>query len=251
MEPLKKEKFFQAVQEAQMILVGIGREFAPDPGISQDQKELQLYKESAALEEISSGEEIFQAYAKLAKLLGHKPYFIVTLNTDGWIWRTELNPECVVAPCGDLRKMQCSEHIVEAAPIRDRVLEEVLRLGKDASQAQILDTLQRTARCPKCGKPLVFHTVEQEGYLEEGYLPQWEKYRKWLQATLNRKLCILELGVGFEYPQVIRWPFEKTAFYNKKASLIRINERFPQIPEKLSERAFSLGRSPVSFLNEL
>ncbi len=251
MEKMKKEELLSVVKDAQMILVGIGREFSMVQKASGEKKELALYQESLAAESLPPEDGLFQAYEKLAKLLGHKPYFIVTLNADGLIWRTSLDSSCIVAPCGDLRKMQCGEHIVEAAPIRDQVLEAVRESAEAGQEAQIREQIEKLARCPICGKPLVFHTVEQRGYMEEGYLPQWEKYRKWLQATLNRKLCILELGVGFEYPQVIRWPFEKTAFYNKKAALIRICARFPQIPEELSERSFSLGTSPVSFLNKL
>ena len=52
--------------------------------------------------------------------------------------------------------------------------------------------------------------------MEEGYQKQWEKYTKWLQGTLNKKLCILELGVELNLPSIIRWPFEKWHFIIKR-----------------------------------
>ena len=45
----------------------------------------------------------------------------------------------------------------------------------------------------------------------------FERYLHWLGFTLNQKLCILELGVGFVQPQVIRFPFEKTCYFNQKS----------------------------------
>ena len=57
---------------------------------------------------------------------------------------------------------------------------------------------------------------------------QWNSYLNWLSGTLNHRLCILELGVCFSAPQVIRWPIEKTAQFHLKSFLIRINEKFPQ-----------------------
>ncbi len=153
---------------------------------------------------------------------------------DGLIYRTGFDPDRIVSPCGNLQKMQCGTHIVEAGEIRDRVLRE----NSTAS-----------AVCPECGQPLQFHTIRTAGYLEEGYLPQWEKYKLWLSGTLNKKLCVLELGVGFAFPQVIRWPFEKTVLYNQKAFFIRINEQFPQIDETIADRAVSVPENPVSFFN--
>lgn len=96
--------------------------------------------------------------------------------------------------------------------------------------------VSKYAVCPTCGAPLNFHTIANPDYLENGYLPQWEHYKKWLTATLNKKLCILELGVDFTFPQVIRFPFEKTAFYNKKAVFVRVNSRFPQLEQSWRPR---------------
>ena len=102
--------------------------------------------------------------------------------------------------------------------------------------------------CPICQKEAKMNIVKTEGYLEEGYLPDWERYRKWLSCTLNKKLCILELGVGFQYPSVIRWPFEKTAFLNNKASFVRVNSKFFQLSEELKGKAISIPQNPLVLL---
>ena len=79
-------------------------------------------------------------------------------------------------------------------------------------------------------------------------MADWERYRKWLSCTLNKKLCILELGVGFQYPSVIRWPFEKTAFLNNKASFVRVNSKFFQLSEELKGKAISIPQNPLVLL---
>lgn len=83
---------------------------------------------------------------------------------------------------------------------------------------------------------------------EQSSQEQWNAYLNWLTATLNHKLCILELGVGFSAPQIIRWPFEKTALYNFKSTLIRINEKFPQLPQEIAERGISFSGNAVKLL---
>lgn len=224
----------EIIDGSEMILVGIGEELSPQ--FEGEQGPMEPYYRSRFYEKIGGEHEIFQAYSGLRKLLGEKAYFVVTMNTDDLIRRSGLEGERIVAPCGSMEKMQCTEHIVDAGKIREKVLE-----AGDVSLAV----------CPICGRPLQFHTVAADGYLEAGYLPQWEKYTRWLQNTLNRKLCILELGVGFRYPQVIRFPFEKTAYYNKKASLLRVSSRFPQLPAELGARGISVPMKPQEFLKDI
>lgn len=76
----------------------------------------------------------------------------------------------------------------------------------------------------------------------------WEKYLHWLSFTLNQKLCVLELGVGFKNPDVIRFPFEKVAYFNQKSRYIRMNEKFPQLSAEIADRGISIKENPVMFL---
>ena len=59
-----------------------------------------------------------------------------------------------------------------------------------------------------CGSDRTGNVITNGHYDESGYLPQWKAYQTWLGNTLNRELVILELGVGFEYPSVLRFPDE-------------------------------------------
>ncbi len=77
-------------------------------------------------------------------------------------------------------------------------------------------------------------TVPLDVSLTEG---EWEAYLKWLSFTLNKRTFILELGEDILHPNVIRWPFERTAGINEKAYLCRINKKLPQITEELAQKA--------------
>ena len=101
-----------------------------------------------------------------------------------------------------------------------------------------------------CGSDAAGNVVADEEYDESMYLPQWEVYTKWLQNTLNHKLCILELGVGFAYPSVIRFPFEKIAYFNQKARLVRVHSEFAQLTPEIRERSLSVTMSPIKLLTE-
>lgn len=48
----------------------------------------------------------------------------------------------------------------------------------------------------------------------------------------DRNLVFLELGVGFNTPTIIRYPFEQMTYNNPNTTLIRLNRDYPQaIPE--------------------
>lgn len=239
-------EIYEKIKEADMLLIGIGRELAAKAEPVEGDAELIPFFQSRYFSEIPQENALLQGYDTLRKLAGAKPYFVVTLNTDDLIWRSKLEDDLIVAPCGSMGKLQCREHIIDAAEIRERVLEDTRLEGGTLTGGHI-----ERAVCPECGQPLQFHTIEREGYLEEGYLPQWNRYTKWLSCTLNRKLVILELGADFSFPQVIRWPFEKAAMYNQKAVLIRVGNNFPQIPQELAERGISIAQEPLAFLKKL
>lgn len=83
---------------------------------------------------------------------------------------------------------------------------------------------------------------------EEDYMKRWDMYTKWLGGTLSHSICVLELGVLINYPNIIRWPFEKIAFLNQKAAFIRINKRLPQLSEDISDKGMSVEQNGVDFL---
>ena len=170
------------------------------------------------------------SYDDLYEILKDRDYFIVTTNVDARIYQSALDPSRIVAPCGNETWRQCSKSCTK----------DIWEPG------EILDDI-----CPHCHAPLTGNTIEAENYIEEGYLPQWEAYKQWLTGTLNRKLVILELGVSFKAPTVIRWPFEKSAFFNQKSYFYRVNEKFYQITEELKERACGVQENSVEFIRKL
>lgn len=207
----------------------------PEADAAKEPKTMKERLESAEKILIGLGEEwaddgkkdLKAAYEALSLLLKGKDYFIVTMNTDGLILDSGLERDRIVAPCGNKNWFQCehacTKDIWEAGEIAD-------------------------GKCPHCGAPLISNTIEAETYIEEGYLPQWNAYTKWLAGTLNRHLLVMELGVGFKLPNVIRWPFEKTAFFNKKAYMYRVNGTLYQISEELKEKAEGICEDSVEFV---
>lgn len=174
-----------------------------------------------------AGKELEAAYQALYSLIEGKDYFIITTVTDGLIRESALDQGRITAPCGNEQWKQCSKACTK----------DIWEPG------EVSDGL-----CPHCGAPLTGNTIFAKTYIEEGYLPQWNAYQEWLGRTLNRELLAIELGEGFLLPKLIRWPFEKTVFFNKKAHMYRVNETFAQVSEDIGERSVSVQADSVEFV---
>lgn len=174
--------------------------------------------------------DVNDVYGKLAELTEGKDFFLVTTVTDAGIFESGIDAARIAAPCGNETWRQCSRSCTKDIWEPGEVPEDI---------------------CPHCGAPLTGNTIKAEAYIEEGYLPQWNKYTAWLAGTLNKRLLILELGVGFDTPTVIRWPFEKTVSLNKKARMYRIHGKFAQLSAEIGGAAVSVSENSVEYLRKL
>lgn len=245
------------LEDAEMVLVGIGEDFDStekqiltsetyrkwEARIPEEKQWMLPFVYRKTAEEHNCE----QAYVNLGKLLEKKNYFIVSLKTDDLIYKEKfaLKADRIVTPCGGTRMLQCEENCSKKVyDIPAELSEQLEKSWNGGGSFASIDNV----KCPECGKNLVFNRVGEAAYCEEGYLPMWGKYMKWLQGTLNRRLCILELGVGLKYPSVIRWPFEKTAFFNQKACLFRVHHKLYQLTEELNGKGYAVGEEPADFL---
>lgn len=226
------------LKDVDMVLVGVGEDFQDRfTNISvADNKNVTVLEEYKRSKYLNSLEEdaVIEAYKNLEKLIEGKNYFVITLCTDDKIFKTNINSERIVAPCGSYFCLQCEEVCSE-----DIYPLEMYKTELENGEEPI---------CPRCGKKLIVNHIGAKKYSEEGYLKKWNLYMKWLQGSLNKKICVIELGVGMKYPTVIRWPFEKVAFINNKAKFVRVHEQLYQLTEDLKEKGISVQENPIDFL---
>ena len=247
----------EKIAASDMVLVGIGEDFGcKEKKIFECEEYHKFFEELNEENEwispylyakLAEREIDMEAYRNLGKLLVGKNYFLLSLRMDDLVYKKDLGLEKdrIVTPCGGIRKLQCEENC------NDKVYDVPENLKNDFEQilqGNLNDKEITGLKCPDCGKRLIFNRIGMQQYCEADYLPNWEKYTKWLQGTLNRNLCIIELGVGMKYPSVIRWPFEKMAFFNQKATIFRVHSKLYQLTEEIDEKGYSVAQDPIEFL---
>lgn len=228
------------IESVDIVLIGIGEAFERKDSELETEAYKILQKEEpllAGFERLKYWKEhpdtkVIDAYNRLFELVKDKDYFVVTTCMDDRIYASDFPEEKITAPCGTWRYLQCSENCTEELlPVSDRMIQA-----------------KQKVFCPYCESKAVFNQVTVEKYNENGYMAGWVAYRNWLQRTINRKVCVLELGVGMKYPTIIRWPFEKIAFCNQKASFVRVHKTLFQLSEELHGKGNSIEADPIEFL---
>lgn len=252
-------ELYESVQNAEMVLVGLGEGFQYDwSALTQDRRYREIeteigdnkermwiipFLQKMVLQQFRD-DKWSRAYKNLKNMLEGKNYFIISLCMDDYIYGAGFKENRIVTPCGGFRKMQCDNNCSHTlADIPQESYNAVLQYyRKELPVGAIREPL-----CDRCGSKLRFNQLGVTKYAEEGYLEQWNQYTKWLQGTVNKNLCVLELGVGMEYPTVIRFPFEKIVFFNKKAFLYRVHPMIYQIGEQIDGRGRSVNAEPIEY----
>lgn len=262
---METEEILAGIKSSDMVLVGLGEDF-DDTMRLRDCPEYVRGKEllqesghhwlipawneycSARLEDIVS-----PVLEKLAGILADKNYFVIATATDSRINRAPWKKDRLVMPCGTAGRKQCvsdCSHMAEDLTAEERERLKVSFEELFAGHITAGGTME-LARCRQCGAAMVLNNVFAEDYNEQGYAEQWQLYTKWLQGTLNRRLFVLELGVGMRFPSVVRWPFEKIVYFNDKAVFIRVNEKLYQMTEELSGKGWGIPKNAIAWLERL
>jgi NAD-dependent SIR2 family protein deacetylase len=78
-------------------------------------------------------------------------------------------------------------------------------------------------KCPLCGDYLVPCLRVDSNFVEEPFMKNKQAYLDFVNFHLDKKLVLLELGVGFNTPVIIKYPFEDLANTFSNISLVRVN----------------------------
>lgn len=250
----------EKIAEAEFVLVGIGEEWQVSVDeMLQNQMFSEIYQKLEAENRLEEGlpflmkwyygreipKRLEVAYDNLHELLEGKNYFIVSATMDTYLSKFQFQENRYVNPCGNFTYLQCDMGCQDKLIPCDDFIDDM-----EAYLEQLCgkDGLSLVAR-HECGEALVFNNLYAKKYLENGYLEKWNIYMKWLQGTVNRRLVLLELGVGLQFPTVIRWPFEKAVMYNQKAVLFRIHEKLPMLTADIAKQGYSCHKNSVDVIS--
>lgn len=191
--------------------------------------------------------ELLKTYSLLYELVKDKNHFIISTNADGQFEKSDFSSEKIFAPQGDYSFFQCSD------PCSGEIyhnIDMVKNMMDNMISPYEIDK-KDIPICPKCSKPLVPNLRSDSTFVEKPHLKNIEKYENFINENRGKKLLLLELGVGYNSPGVIRYPFEIKALELENTRFVRVNKSDPQISPNLKNRAISSKEDITAMLEKL
>ena len=95
--------------------------------------------------------------------------------------------------------------------------------------------------------------LRKDGYFvqDSAWYEAERNFSEFVTNAMDSKLVLLELGVGFNTPTIIRFPFEKMTREHDNITLIRLNLNQAVIPESLGSRVIGINADMVDSINDI
>lgn len=186
-------------------------------------------------------------YEKLFEMVKDKNYFVLTTNVDHQFQKAGFQNERIFATQGDYGRIQCMKGCHPKTYDAVSMFTQMNQAQKDCKIPSYM-----VPRCPVCGSPMAMNLRCDQYFVEdEAWNQAAENYGRYLKQLKKGNVLLLELGVGFNTPSIIRFPFEKMVRENKNVNLVRLNLDEAVIPESFGKRGIGINRDLCESLDDI
>ena len=186
-------------------------------------------------------------YETLLKLVADKDYFVITTNVDHCFQKAGFDKKRLFYTQGDYGLFQCSEPCCQETFENETAIREMVRRQEDMKVPTEL-----LPACPHCGKPLTMNLRSDNKFVEdEGWHRAAERYENFLRTHAGQKILFLELGIGYNTPVIIKYPFWQMTAKNPNAIYACINQGQAVCPQEIQRQAICINIDLGNALQEL
>ena len=186
-------------------------------------------------------------YGDLLRLVREKDYFVLTTNVDHCFQKAGFDKKRLFYTQGDYGLWQCS------GPCRSETYdnEAAVRAMRESESNMHVPTALLPV-CPHCGRPLTMNLRADDKFVEdEGWHRAAERYADFLRTRGGQHILLLELGVGYNTPVIIKFPFWQMTKQNPKAVYACINTGDAVCPRDIEKQAICIDADIAEVLRKL
>ena len=186
-------------------------------------------------------------YQNLLDLIREKDYFVLTTNVDHCFQKAGFDKKRLFYTQGDYGLFQCSEPCRQETWDNEKIVREMM---EKQNNTRIPSDL--IPRCPNCGKPVSMNLRADDKFVEDqGWHIAAEKYQNFLESHENQEILFLELGVGFNTPGIIKYPFWRMVYNHPKAIYACVNHGEADAPREIAKRSICINGDIGEILNQI
>ena len=186
-------------------------------------------------------------YNDLLKLVQNKDYFVITTNVDHCFQKAGFDKKRLFYTQGDYGLFQCSEPCCQETFDNEAVIREMVK-----RQENMKVPTEMLPVCPHCGKPMTMNLRADDKFAEdEGWHRAAERYENFLRTRAGGKILFLELGVGYNTPVIIKYPFWQMTVKNPDAAYACINQGQAACPQEIERQSVCINADIDTVLQKM
>ena len=175
-------------------------------------------------------------YKELLALVQDKDYFVLTTNVDHCFQKAGFDKKRLFYTQGDYGLFQCSQPCCQETFANEQTIKAML-----AQQQNMRVPSELLPVCPHCGQPLTLNLRSDDKFVEdEGWHAAAERYANFLRHTEQKPILLLELGVGYNTPVIIKYPFWQMTAQNPQAVYACLNYGEAACPTEIAKQSICI-----------
>lgn len=189
------------------------------------------------------GYQISSQMKNLKKIIGNKSYFIITSNGETHFEKAGFDKNCIYEIEGNLANMQCERACHHQLYPVNEIIKKMIKHEKNGRIPTEL-----VPKCPLCGGNMQMNYEVFPGFIRNDAAA--ESYMSFIDEFQDKKLVILELGIGMRN-QLIKAPLMRMAASLSKCTYITVNKGEIYIPEQIEDKSYGLDGDITKILQEI
>ncbi len=186
-------------------------------------------------------------YERLFNLVKDKNYFVLTTNVDHCFQKAGFDKKKLFYTQGDYGLFQCSEPCCMETFDNEEIIKEMLEQQRDMKIPTAL-----IPKCPYCRKPLTTNLRSDDKFVQDdGWYKANERYTEFIRRHKNLKVLYLELGVGFNTPGIIKYPFWQMTSENPNAVYACVNKYEASCPSVIEKQSICIHTDIHYFVDKI
>lgn len=186
-------------------------------------------------------------YQKIFALIQDKNYFVLTTNVDHQFQKAMVPQERLFFTQGDYGLFQCEIPCCQQTFSNETVVREMI----DQQKGRFIPT-ELIPTCPFCGGKVTPHLRKDNSFVEDSHWQESQKrYTNFLQSNQDKEVLFLELGVGFNTPTIIKFPFMQMTYQWENATFSSINQEQEPIPKEIRKKSLIYQGDLAEIISQL
>lgn len=186
-------------------------------------------------------------YYKLYDLVKDKDYFVITTNVDHCFQKAGFDKKRLFYTQGDYGLFQCSTPCCQETFDNEEIIKAMYEQQKDMKIPSDL-----IPKCPHCSRPLTTNLRCDDKFVQDnGWYKASERYSDFIRRHKDLNVLYLEIGVGYNTPVIIKYPFWRMTAQNLKSIYACINKGDADCPEELEHQSICIDADIAEVINHI